>query len=74
MMLVLVARTWTVPHLNDIVEENSLALPEDSSVVVNLNDTRTHVILGRKYKNIYGREVLLEQSLGSELLISPDCF
>ena len=74
MMLVLVARTWQVPHLNDIVEEITLALPEVTSVVVNLNDQRTNVILGRKSKTIYGRDYLLDKLLGSEFQISPVSF
>ncbi|WP_338405045.1 23S rRNA (uracil(1939)-C(5))-methyltransferase RlmD [Lacticaseibacillus rhamnosus] len=74
MMIVLVARTWQVPHLNDIVEEITLSLPEVTSVVVNLNDKRTNVILGRKSKTIYGRDYLLDKLLGSEFQISPVSF
>ncbi|MEK0397296.1 23S rRNA (uracil-5-)-methyltransferase RumA, partial [Lactobacillus delbrueckii] len=33
MMIVLVSQTWQVPHLKDIVEEITLALPEVTSVV-----------------------------------------
>ena len=61
-------------HLNDIVEGITLALPEVTSVVVNLNDKRTNVILGRKSKTIYGRDYLLDKLLGSEFQISPVSF
>ncbi|WP_424320734.1 23S rRNA (uracil(1939)-C(5))-methyltransferase RlmD [Lacticaseibacillus chiayiensis] len=74
MMIVLVSRTWQLPHLKDIVEEMTLALPEVTSVVVNLNDKRTNVILGRKSKTIYGQDYLLDKLLGSEFQISPVSF
>ncbi|WNO50829.1 23S rRNA (uracil(1939)-C(5))-methyltransferase RlmD [Lacticaseibacillus paracasei] len=74
MMIVLVSQTWQVPHLKDIVEEITLALPEVTSVVVNLNDKRTNVILGRKSRTIYGEDYLLDKLLGSEFQISPVSF
>lgn len=74
MMIVLVSTTWAIPHLDEIVTGISKALPETASIMLNLNNRKTNVILGKKTRNLFGHDYLEDQLLGSTFRISPLSF
>ncbi len=74
MMIVLVVTSWAVPHQDDIVAGIQAALPEVSSIMLNLNDKRTNVILGKKTRLLAGHSYLTDQLLGNTFHISPLSF
>ncbi|WP_461226739.1 23S rRNA (uracil(1939)-C(5))-methyltransferase RlmD [Lacticaseibacillus suihuaensis] len=74
MMIVLVARTWAVPYLDELVAGITAALPEVVSVILNLNERATNVILGKKTRVLYGTPYLEDTLLGSRFRISPLSF
>ena len=50
------------------------ALPEGTSLMLNLNDQATNVILGKKTRTLFGQDYLEDQLLGSTFRISPLSF
>ncbi|WP_225046900.1 23S rRNA (uracil(1939)-C(5))-methyltransferase RlmD [Lacticaseibacillus kribbianus] len=74
MMIVLVSRTWAVPYLDELVAGITAALPEVVSIVLNLNERATNVILGKKTQMLYGTPYLEDSLLGSRFRISPLSF
>lgn len=74
MMLVLVVTTWALPHQDDLVAGIQAALPEVTSIMLNLNDKRTNVIMGHKTRLLAGRSYLTDQLLGNTFQISPLSF
>lgn len=59
-MIVIVTRTWELPHKNTIVEEIVARLQHVKSIVHNVNSKRTNVILGEKTKILWGQEVIYD--------------
>ncbi|WP_125706328.1 23S rRNA (uracil(1939)-C(5))-methyltransferase RlmD [Lacticaseibacillus daqingensis] len=74
MMIVLVSRTWVIPHLDELMAGITAALPEVTSLMLNLNDQATNVILGKKTRTLFGQDYLEDQLLGSTFRISPLSF
>ncbi|WP_179396314.1 23S rRNA (uracil(1939)-C(5))-methyltransferase RlmD [Lacticaseibacillus absianus] len=74
MMIVLVSRTWVVPHQAELVAGIKAALPEVTSIMLNLNERATNVILGPKTRTLDGNDYLEDQLLGSTFRISPLSF
>ena len=74
LMIVLVTNTWAVDHLEDIVKGLTEALPELASLMLNLNNRKTNVILGKKTRTLFGHDYLEDQLLGSTFRISPLSF
>ncbi|WP_056989337.1 23S rRNA (uracil(1939)-C(5))-methyltransferase RlmD [Lacticaseibacillus camelliae] len=74
MMIVLVVTSWAVPHQDDIVAGIQQALPEVTSIMLNLNDKRTNVIMGKKTRLLAGHSYLTDKLLGNTFQISPVSF
>ncbi len=74
LMIVLVSTTWAVAHLEDIVMGITKALPETASIMLNLNNRKTNVIMGKKTRTLFGHDYLEDQLLGSTFRISPLSF
>jgi 23S rRNA (uracil1939-C5)-methyltransferase len=74
LMIVLVTNTWAVDHLEDMVKGLTEALPELASLMLNLNNRKTNVILGKKTRTLFGHDYLEDQLLGSTFRISPLSF
>ena len=74
LMIVLVTNTWAIDHLEDIVKGLTEALPELASLMLNLNNRKTNVILGKKTRTLFGHDYLEDQLLGSTFRISPLSF
>ncbi|KRK71715.1 23S rRNA (uracil(1939)-C(5))-methyltransferase RlmD [Lacticaseibacillus nasuensis] len=74
LMIVLVVTSWSVPHLDTIAQALAKQLPELASFMLNLNDQRTNVVLGRKSRVVSGNDYLTDQLLGNTFHISAPSF
>ncbi len=63
-MLVIVTRTAKLPNKESIVKEILEKYPFITSIIQNINDRRTNVILGETTKVLYGNEYIYD-SIGS---------
>ncbi|MBT2217482.1 23S rRNA (uracil(1939)-C(5))-methyltransferase RlmD [Virgibacillus dakarensis] len=73
-MVVLVTRTEKLPNKDVLVEELTKAFPNMKSIMQNINDKRTNVILGRKTKLLWGEEYIYDRIGGLTFAISAKSF
>jgi len=59
-MIVLITRTEKLPHKEEFIRELTETFPHVKSIVHNINNKRTNVILGRKTKVIWGEEYIYD--------------
>ena len=73
-MVVLVLRSPILPSKNHFVEALRKEHPEITTVVVNVNDKRTSMVLGDKEQVIYGPGYIEDELCGKTFKISPGSF
>lgn len=74
-MVVIVANSDKVPHINDLVDGLIKEFPQTiKSIVLNVNTEDTNVILGKKCINIYGQEYITDILCGVKINISALSF
>ncbi|WP_206856078.1 23S rRNA (uracil(1939)-C(5))-methyltransferase RlmD [Candidatus Enterococcus mangumiae] len=74
MMVVLVTRKEKFFKSKEIAEAIHEALPEVVSVIQNINEEKTNVILGEKEKVLFGQSYIEDQLLGKTYRISSKSF
>jgi 23S rRNA (uracil1939-C5)-methyltransferase len=74
MMIVLVTNGERLPHRKELVKRLTAAFPELKSLVQNINDRRTNVILGRENRLLWGEEVIHDRIGDVIFAISPHSF
>ncbi|MCT0013661.1 23S rRNA (uracil(1939)-C(5))-methyltransferase RlmD [Weissella confusa] len=74
MMVVLVTRSKKLPGAEMIVEEIREALPEVKSIIQNVNQDKTNVILGEKNNTLWGKNVITDTLFGKKFAIGPNSF
>ncbi|MCT0949669.1 23S rRNA (uracil(1939)-C(5))-methyltransferase RlmD [Weissella confusa] len=74
MMVVLVTRSKKLPSAEMIVEEIREALPEVKSIIQNVNQEKTNVILGEKNNTLWGKNVITDTLFGKKFAIGPNSF
>ncbi|WP_310795415.1 23S rRNA (uracil(1939)-C(5))-methyltransferase RlmD [Ignavigranum ruoffiae] len=74
MMVVLVTRQKQVKGLQNLAEAIAKALPEVVSIMQNIQDQRTNVIMGRDNHCLWGQDYLEDEMLGNRLRISAHSF
>lgn len=74
MMVVLVTRSKKLPGAEMIVEEIREALPEVKSIIQNVNQEKTNVILGEKNNTLWGKNVIIDTLFGKKFAIGPNSF
>lgn len=74
MMVVLVTRSKKLPGAEMIVEEICEALPEVKSIIQNVNQEKTNVILGEKNNTLWGKNVITDTLFGKKFAIGPNSF
>jgi len=72
-MLGFIVNDLTV-DLNDICEEMVSKYPQIVSVILNLNDKKTNVILGNEEKVLYGRDFIYDDFAGIRVKVSLKSF
>lgn len=73
-MVVLVLGSPILPSKNNFVKALRERHPEISTIVVNVNDRRTSMVLGEKEQVIYGKGYIEDRLLGKIFRISPKSF
>lgn len=73
-MIVLIARTDKLPHQEELIRELTETFPHVKSIVHNVNNKRTNVILGRKTKVIWGEEYIYDTIGDIKFAISAKSF
>lgn len=73
-MVVLVLGSPILPSKNNFVKALRKEHPEISTVIVNVNDKKTSMVLGDKEKTIYGKGYIEDVLCGCTFRISPKSF
>lgn len=73
-MVVLVLGSPILPSKNNFVKALRKEHPEITTVVVNVNDKRTSMVLGEKEQVVYGKGYIEDVLLGKRFRISPKSF
>jgi 23S rRNA (uracil1939-C5)-methyltransferase len=73
-MLIIVNSKNKLPNKSEIIGKLLEEIPEIKSIVLNVNERQTNVILGNKNKVIYGKPVLKDWIYDLEFSISPHSF
>ena len=73
-MVVLVAASPIFPSKNNFVKALLKAHPEISTIVLNVNDRRTSMVLGEKEHVLYGKGYIEDTLCGKTFSISPKSF
>lgn len=74
MMIVLVTRAKKLPLAPMIINDIHEALPEVVSIVQNVNQEKTNVIMGTQNKVLFGQGTIKDQLLGKTFAIGPNSF
>ena len=73
-MVVLVLASPIMPSKNNFVKALRKLHPYITTIVVNVNDKRTSMVLGDKEQVIYGKGYIEDELLGKKFRISPKSF
>lgn len=73
-MVVLVLGTHVFPSGNNFVKELRKLHPEISTVVININEKRTSMVLGEREKVSFGKGYITDELCGCRFRISPSSF
>ena len=73
-MVVLVLSSPIMPSKNNFVKALRKAHPEITTVVLNVNDKKTSMILGERENTIYGKGFIKDELCGCTFRISPKSF
>ena len=73
-MVVLVADSPILPSKNNFVKALLKAHPEVSTVILNVNDKRTSMVLGERNIVLYGKGFIRDRLCGMNFRLSPDSF
>jgi 23S rRNA (uracil1939-C5)-methyltransferase len=74
MMVVLVVTKENITELNVITEKIAKRYPQVKSIILNVNSERTNVILGKKFKTLYGKDVVVDSLGGLDFEIGASSF
>lgn len=73
-MIVLVTRSFVLPHLKEIVAEIQREIPKVVSIVQNINSEKTNVILGKQAMVLFGQDYYTDELMGHTFKISHQSF
>lgn len=73
-MIVLVMKTKNLPEKDKLIDEIRDAFPSVKSIVHNVNNQKTNVILGKETKVIWGDEYIYDMIGDIKFMISPKSF
>lgn len=73
-MVVIVTNSKHLPYEKEIVEELLKHFPNIISIIHNINNKRTNVILGESLKVLYGQDLLIEEILGLKFQVNHQSF
>ncbi|WP_272032015.1 23S rRNA (uracil(1939)-C(5))-methyltransferase RlmD [Oceanobacillus kimchii] len=73
-MIVFVTKTSKFPEKDRIIKELTEQFPQVKSIVQNVNDQRTNVVLGKKTKVLWGESYIYDKIGNLTFAISPKSF
>ena len=73
-MVVLVGGTNIFPRKKDFTKALLKAHPEITTIIFNINDKKTSLVLGERQEVLYGSGKITEELLGKKFKISPKSF
>ena len=73
-MVILVCADPVFPAKNNFVKALTKAHPEISTIVLNINDKRTNMVLGERNITLYGKGYITDELCGKKFRISPGSF
>lgn len=73
-LLGLVVRRFDIPMIDEIIELVTNEFKEIKSIVLNLNDKETNIILGNEEKVLYGNDYIVDEYEGIKVKISLKSF
>ncbi len=74
LMVVLVLGTHIFPSGNNFVKELRKLHPEITTVITNINDKKTSMVLGDREKVVFGKGYIYDELCGCKFRISPKSF
>lgn len=74
LMIVLVTRTFSLPHAQEIISAITERLPKVVSIVQNINSEKTNVILGKQAMVRFGQDYYTDELMGHTFKISHQSF
>ncbi|MCT3583072.1 23S rRNA (uracil(1939)-C(5))-methyltransferase RlmD [Levilactobacillus brevis] len=74
MMIVLISRTQKIPSQAQLADQIHQALPEVTSIVLNVNAKKTNVIMGNVTRVLYGKPTIEDTLMGLTFAISARSF
>ncbi len=73
-MVVLVTGTNIFPSKNNFVKALRNKHPEITTIIMNINDKKTSMVLGEKEQVLYGKGYIVDELCGKKFKISPKSF
>ena len=73
-MVCLIINGEQIPYEEELIEELKSAIPEFETFVLNINQSKTNVIMGPECKTLYGKGYITDRLLGCTFRISPLSF
>ncbi|TWT16489.1 23S rRNA (uracil(1939)-C(5))-methyltransferase RlmD [Streptococcus sp. sy010] len=74
LMLVLVTTRPKIFRIEQLIEHLTKSFPNLVSIIQNINDQKTNVILGKEFRTLYGSLTISDQLLGNHYEISAQSF
>lgn len=74
MMIIVVTKTPKLPHKEELIEMIRTQMPSVKSIIQNINNKRTNVVLGERNKIIYGHRKIIDYIGDLQFKISANSF
>ncbi|MBQ4570016.1 MAG: 23S rRNA (uracil(1939)-C(5))-methyltransferase RlmD [Ruminococcus sp.] len=74
LMVCIVVNGGKLPFEEELVGRFLQALPQVKSIILNSNTERTNVIVGKKFRTLYGSGYIKDTLCGLEFMLSPQSF
>lgn len=74
MMIILVTNSHKLPHKEEFIEMIKTEMPNVKSIIQNVNDKKTNLVLGDKNKILYGHGKIIDYIGELQFKISPNSF
>ncbi|MBQ8001157.1 MAG: 23S rRNA (uracil(1939)-C(5))-methyltransferase RlmD [Ruminococcus sp.] len=74
LMVCIVINGNKIPFEDELVQSFTQTIPAVKSIIINSNTEKTNVIVGKKFRTIYGEEYITDILCDLKFLISPQSF
>ncbi len=74
LMVCIVVNGDKIPCESELADRFTRTLPAVKSIIINSNKEKTNVIVGKKFRTIYGEDYISDELCGLKFLLSPQSF